>query len=1146
MSGETYFLTADISTSSSDCITIAAGGINLQCQGHIISGPSPGSSFRGIFASGKTGITINNCKVINFGYGIRFEGSSNNILTNNNVSSNSYGIYLYQSNNNQLSSNIMQSNSQRGITLETSNNNKILNSPQISNNNYGIYLMNGASNNNITKNNLTNNNYGIYIIAGSQINYIYDNFFKNTNNAFSQGLMNYWNITKTFSIEKSIIGGWYVGGNYWDDYTGVDITAGYDNIGDTNLPYKSFYQINPGGDYLPLVYRTCGYGGWGEGEWCGFEALSATGSTEMNHDCVVDMLDSIVLGKWYGYVNQGSGDLNGDHKVDMGDWSIFNQHYGEFVSPCTNANQYVIDKKGKLSISFSDNPNNIVNKITVPENSTFNVYIVADNVEDLMVLEFGLSSSDNLNYLSGNESRTEITFQEPKSGPFIVGSFQYETTVSGKGYINVTLNSHFGKLDWAKDPEKLYRANFENVFNASVISLSPEISSCIDIPIPGNYSLIQDLSSYGTCLKINANNVILDCEGHTITGDYSDSNKGIFLNLTNNSVIKNCKIQNFFYGIMATDSSNNTFINNLFNNTINAYDTGNNFWNTTKKLAFNENGLVGYWKFDEGTGTTAYDSSGNNNDGTLVNEPEWVDGRYGRALSFDGINDYVEIPDSPELRLNESKGLTIMLWFYRTSYPQYDNVLVSKQVYPGWVEYQLDLINTGNLEFKTWDGYNNAVIGSTSVPDANKWYHVAYVMNNTHWDFYVNGTLKNSGTTSYDLYISNSNLTIGQDIGAATFNGTIDEVKVYDRALSAEEIREDYEKGTSERNIIGGLYFGGNYWSDYTGNDTSIPPDGIGDNKLPYNSSGNITNRGDYLPLVRLDTTPPQYSNIKEPIDPSVYNPSATYNFNINWTDNVAVDDIILEMDWVNYSYKSGQLTKVGDIYSLTFSTCTYGGGKGGGTGRPLMMSMDPITPVIEIIKLLLNGGVVEAQSSPCLITSTHYYRWYAKDTSGNWNSTGMMTFTIYNEDPIVVDIISPENRTYSSNTVDIKYTVSSPFEISWIGYSLDKKPNVTLTGNTTINVNEAVHNIIFYGNTTYGVTNSSQKIYFTVALPKTSTTSIRTTTTTRQTTTIISCTCTAWKPTYICCTGGKGKWTRTCTPKACQPESMCQGPCAV
>jgi hypothetical protein len=64
----------------------------------------------------------------------------------------------------------------------------------------------------------------------------------------------------------------------------------------------------------------------------------------------------------------------------------------------------------------------------------------------------------------------------------------------------------------------------------------------------------------------------------------------------------------------------------------------------------------------------------------------------------------------------------------------------------------------------------------------------------------------------------------------------------------------------------------------------------------------------------------------------------------------------------------------------------------------------------------------------------------------------------------------------------------------------------------------------------------------------KTTTSTVKpTTTTTKSTTTIISsCTCTAWKPTYICCTGGKGKWTRTCTPKACQVETKCEGPCIV
>jgi hypothetical protein len=134
-----------------------------------------------------------------------------------------------------------------------------------------------------------------------------------------------------------------------------------------------------------------------------------------------------------------------------------------------------------------------------------------------------------------------------------------------------------------------------------------------------------------------------------------------------------------------------------------------------------------------------------------------------------------------------------------------------------------------------------------------------------------------------------------------------------------------------------------------------------------------------------------------------------------------------------------------------------------------------------------LTGGIVRAAgtSDPCLNISTHYYRWYANDTSNNWNSTGTFNFTIHIIDPVFIYIDSPENKTYSTSSVDIKYTASSPFEISWIGYSLDNKTNVTLTGNTSINVAEGTHNIIFYANTTYSVMNSSDRIYFTVSLPK-------------------------------------------------------------
>ena len=68
---------------------------------------------------------------------------------------------------------------------------------------------------------------------------------------------------------------------------------------------------------------------------------------------------------------------------------------------------------------------------------------------------------------------------------------------------------------------------------------------------------------------------------------------------------------------------------------------------------------VGMWLFDEGKGDVAKDSSGNQNDGTLKNGPKWVTGKSGTALEFDGIDDYVEIPDSASLRV---QSFTLSAW----------------------------------------------------------------------------------------------------------------------------------------------------------------------------------------------------------------------------------------------------------------------------------------------------------------------------------------------------------------------------------------------------------------------------------------------------------------------------------------------------
>jgi len=92
------------------------------------------------------------------------------------------------------------------------------------------------------------NDYGIYLFIFSSNNFIYNNYFNNTNNAISDE-NNIWNIKKTAAT--NIIGGTYLGGNYWSDYEGKDTDG--DGLGDTLLPYNSSGNIQIEGDYHPLV-----------------------------------------------------------------------------------------------------------------------------------------------------------------------------------------------------------------------------------------------------------------------------------------------------------------------------------------------------------------------------------------------------------------------------------------------------------------------------------------------------------------------------------------------------------------------------------------------------------------------------------------------------------------------------------------------------------------------------------------------------------------------------------------------------------------------------------------------------------------------------------------------------------------------------
>jgi len=224
---------------------------------------------------------------------------------------------------------------------------------------------------------------------------------------------------------------------------------------------------------------------------------------------------------------------------------------------------------------------------------------------------------------------------------------------------------------------------------------------------------------------------------------------------------------------------------------------------------YNRSGPVAHWKFDEGSGTTTYDRTNNNNDGTFVNDatsPGWVSGKYGSALLFDGENDYVDCGSDSSLDI--TGDITIEAWVKPNTISGGDHI-VSKEIDSSGTgvddSYAFYLYN-GTLKIRIrHTNLSETNLGSTNAVSAGVFSHVVVTYDGGTTNavkYYINGNLDTTQSVgSTGINVSTTKLLIGANLKPNTstpanfFNGTIDDARIYNYVRTPEQIRQDYNGG---------------------------------------------------------------------------------------------------------------------------------------------------------------------------------------------------------------------------------------------------------------------------------------------------------------------------------------------------------------
>lgn len=208
-------------------------------------------------------------------------------------------------------------------------------------------------------------------------------------------------------------------------------------------------------------------------------------------------------------------------------------------------------------------------------------------------------------------------------------------------------------------------------------------------------------------------------------------------------------------------------------------------------------GLVGYWSLNDGSGLIARDFSGNGKNGIVsssyqgTTNPIWATGRIGGGLNFSATTSPVVISTTSFLGTGAGKTFSISFWFYATTLTIYDSIIRIGGAVSTNDCIIIGLRSTTTYYIDTW-ATDYSVTANSAL---NTWYHICLTADGTNFVFYHNGVNKNTTARNPNFVDGPSWFGAGNPAVIRHFGGSLDDVRIYNRVLTAAEVQQLYLAG---------------------------------------------------------------------------------------------------------------------------------------------------------------------------------------------------------------------------------------------------------------------------------------------------------------------------------------------------------------